>query len=266
MFYLEATPNALLNLNGASSGSFYAFAIQTSTGQNGCQAQANLYKAVNGTVSVVANTSVGCGMFYSAIAAPDGSLRLLVPAANGELYEPLIWSDPSTPLTGAAGIAAAGPGDGTAATLWQAALYTVSRVAPSAVDPSTIQTYVRATEADIRTPGTLGVYQYQWYRDGQFLTATFNPELSDASVSAGSTHTYGVNATDIYSNTSATTSFTVTTPASTNIDPREIGLRSTGSYWGGMGEQIDVRSGNLNYSYPVLAAVSRGSPSPGPYI
>jgi RHS repeat-associated protein len=116
---------------------------------------------------------------------------------------------------------------------------------------------------DVRAPGTSGpngsgVYQYQWYRDGQLVTATFNPELSDATVSAGSTHTYGVNATDVYGNTSATTSFTITTPASANVDPIETGVRSTGSYWGGMGEQIDVRSGNLNYSYPVLTAVSRG--------
>src|SRR5581483_6765710 len=33
----------------------------------------------------------------------------------------------------------------------------------------------------------------------------------------------------------------------------------TGSYWGGLGEQIDTRSGNLNFSLPLLTALSRGS-------
>jgi hypothetical protein len=45
VLYLEATTNALLNLNGTSSGSFYAFAISSFAGQNGCQAQVTLYKS-----------------------------------------------------------------------------------------------------------------------------------------------------------------------------------------------------------------------------
>lgn len=32
----------------------------------------------------------------------------------------------------------------------------------------------------------------------------------------------------------------------------------TGSYWGGAGEQIDLLSGNLNYSLPLVTAVGHG--------
>jgi len=55
----------------------------------------------------------------------------------------------------------------------------------------------------------------------------------------------------------------VTTPASGSIDALETGVRPLGSYWGGSGEQIDMRSGNLNYSIPLLKAMSRGGWSLG---
>jgi hypothetical protein len=37
-----------------------------------------------------------------------------------------------------------------------------------------------------------------------------------------------------------------------------VGIRPTGSYWGGGGENIDVRSGNLNFTIPLLKANGRG--------
>jgi hypothetical protein len=53
-------------------------------------------------------------------------------------------------------------------------------------------------------------------------------------------------------------SLNVTTPPAGAIDPREIGVRPTGAYWGAAGEQIDMRSGNLNYTTPILKAMGRG--------
>ena len=35
-------------------------------------------------------------------------------------------------------------------------------------------------------------------------------------------------------------------------------MRSTGSYWGAAGEQIDLLSGNLNFTIPLLKARARG--------
>jgi RHS repeat-associated protein len=41
-------------------------------------------------------------------------------------------------------------------------------------------------------------------------------------------------------------------------DPRRIGVHPTGSYWGAAGEQIDLLSGNLNVTIPLLKPLSRG--------
>ena len=41
-------------------------------------------------------------------------------------------------------------------------------------------------------------------------------------------------------------------------DERRIGVRPTGSYWGSAGEQIDLLSGNLNFSLPLLKPQARG--------
>jgi RHS repeat-associated protein len=50
--------------------------------------------------------------------------------------------------------------------------------------------------------------------------------------------------------------FTVTTTTLT-FDGRRVGSKSTGTYWGAAGEQIDLLSGNLNYSIPLIQAQGR---------
>lgn len=47
------------------------------------------------------------------------------------------------------------------------------------------------------------------------------------------------------------------------LDPRRVGVRVLGSYWGAAGEQIDTTSGNVNLSLPLLKMISRGSWSVG---
>src|SRR5579883_1795254 len=42
------------------------------------------------------------------------------------------------------------------------------------------------------------------------------------------------------------------------MDPRRIGVRVLGSYWGAAGEEIDTTSGNLNFSLPLFKVMSRG--------
>lgn len=41
-------------------------------------------------------------------------------------------------------------------------------------------------------------------------------------------------------------------------EARRVGLSANGSQWGAMGERIDVRSGNLNYTIPLVQAACRG--------
>jgi YD repeat-containing protein len=260
--YLEATSNALLNPVGASTGTFYAFVItQTGSGSGCSTAQATLYKTVSGAVTQISSTSVPCSGTYSAIAANDGSIRLQVLLTGNTYYEPIIWTD-SAPLKGQPGIGAFSMPSG--AEIMDAFLSGCDRVAPSSIDPSTVKTYVLPTEVDIRSgasldnTGGVGFYEYQWYRNGQYLGATPEPEYRDLTVSAGSTYSYAVVASDFDGNNSPQTTFSVKVPSNSTIDPRQVGVRPIGSYWGALGEQIDARSGNLNFSYPLLTAISRG--------
>ncbi|MCI0718723.1 MAG: hypothetical protein L0338_07070, partial [Acidobacteria bacterium] len=59
-------------------------------------------------------------------------------------------------------------------------------------------------------------------------------------------------------NTSVPANLTLTTPPAGAVDPRRTGVRPTGSYWGAEGEQIDLLSGNLNFTLPLLRAQGRG--------
>src|SRR5262249_25148686 len=68
-----------------------------------------------------------------------------------------------------------------------------------------------------------------------------------------------------YTNTTAHTPFIVTDghwPSSTP-EGRRIGVRPTGAYWGAGSENIDVLSGNLNFTLPLLSAQSRSGWSAG---
>src|SRR5205823_10137826 len=46
--------------------------------------------------------------------------------------------------------------------------------------------------------------------------------------------------------------------ASNGGEPRRVGVRANGSYWGAAGEQIDMLSGNLNFTLPLLKPQARG--------
>lgn len=55
-----------------------------------------------------------------------------------------------------------------------------------------------------------------------------------------------------------TTTVNVTTPPLYQGDIWRTGVRPSGNYWGSMGENIDLLSGNLNFNLPLLKAQSRG--------
>ncbi len=258
VLFLDATSNAILG--STSVGSFYAFAIQNPTFSNdGCTATATLYKVVSGSVTQISSSAVPCsnGVVYHAIHGVDNALRLWV---NGVTY--LSWTDTSSPLTGLDGFGGYSMPSGN--TISYAELGSADRIAPSQVASNSIQTYPLSNEVDIQTSGSAddqngsGINGYIWYRNGVQVASTQTPEWSDVAASPGSTQNYGVQAQDHHGNVSAITTFSVGVPSNATVDARETGIRPTGSYWGGMGEQIDTRSGNLNYSYPLIKAISRG--------
>jgi hypothetical protein len=75
-------------------------------------------------------------------------------------------------------------------------------------------------------------------------------------VLAGNTYYYTITPYDFHGNAGPA----ISEPASTGtgtVDGRRVGQRPTGSYWGGAGEQIDLMSGNLSYTLPLVTAVGR---------
>jgi hypothetical protein len=102
-----------------------------------------------------------------------------------------------------------------------------------------------------------GIAYYQILRDNVWIMYARTPEFTDQAVSPGTSYSYTIVAMDFHWNTSSAT-FTVQTPPVNAIDTRRVGVRPLGAYWGGMGEQIDTRSGNLNFTLPLLKAQGRG--------
>ena len=135
-------------------------------------------------------------------------------------------------------------------------------IAPGTINAQMVGSSVYPNHVDIQFPGAVddtngsGVVYYQYYRNGTWLTLSAEPELNDTTVLPGTTYNYQLQVVDFHQNLT-NTFFTITTPPAGAIDPRQVGVRSTGTYWGAGGEQIDMRSGNLNYTIPLLKAVSR---------
>ena len=150
-----------------------------------------------------------------------------------------------------------GPGDG---------------VAPYAVDRYQVtHTYTGgclyldwAAVAD--NPDGTGVRFYYVFRNGQEFGWAYTSNVTDCAVSAGQTYTYGIAALDFHANRATQTDVAVTAgpgpppnpPHYVPPDPVRVGVRSTGAYWGAAPEQIDTRSGNLNFTVPLLRAMGRG--------
>ena len=107
-------------------------------------------------------------------------------------------------------------------------------------------------------PNGVGLLQYSISRNGAYVGASITPQFSDTAVSPSTAYSYQVCPLDQHNNTSSCASIAVTTPPAGTVETRRVGIRSTGSYWGGAGEQIDMFSGNLNYTLPLFRAQARG--------
>ena len=184
---------------------------------------------------------------------------LLVFGANNAL----IWQGTvdSTFATGSPGIGGVGIPSGAGFTSVSVGRHDV--IGPGQVPATSVASSIFPQSASLRWQGVvddqngIGLWMYDVLRNGQHIESVPEPEFTDATVAPSTTYSYGIYALDYHGNYSAPTTFTVTTPPANAIDPRRTGIYSTGSYWGGGGEQIDTLSGNLNFSIPLLAAQGR---------
>ena len=86
-------------------------------------------------------------------------------------------------------------------------------------------------------------------------------EFVDEAVTPGQSYTYKLIPVDWHWNAGPDTLVNVTVPTSANLDARQVGVHSSSAHWGSGGEQIDMRSGNLNFTLPLVTAMGRGGSS-----
>lgn len=142
--------------------------------------------------------------------------------------------------------------------------------APNAVPSGSIGVSSFLNHLDLQWPAAtddangMGVLEYQILRNGQLIATTTGLSYSDTTVVPDTTYTYTLKVIDYFFNSASTvfTGRTLVVPTgppypSAFPEGRRVGVRTTGAYWGTAGENIDVRSGNLSFSVPLVTAKGR---------
>ena len=260
VFYVQSSSTSINNIS--SPGSITAYVVDFGAG--------TISKYVSGTATVVAYfvdaPKMQPGNTFHVVNNEDGYVQVYALAGTPPLPVLIASYQDSSPITGGQpGFALAGSSYNQSQLFAMTPIFVLSNVAtPPTGQAFTLQSFAQPNRVDLEANAITGVgdqepiASYSWYRGSTLLATTAEPEFSDVSVSASTNYTYSMTATVFGGYTLATATANVVTPPTGMVDNRLVGVRSTGSYWGGMGEQIDVRSGNLNFSYPLVTAVSRG--------
>ena len=272
--YVLASPDALAGSQTAT-GTYYSVALTPTIASNGtCSGSLVINERNHGSVFMVGSKVIPCrdGMTLHAVTAPNGQLNIygdaptLTPMFLGNFYITSggsMTGDGTTqnPL-GLAGFGISGAPSGSSTDyIVNLRVGPLDQTAPNAI--VNVNAYPLANQVTLHAPGTtdtngVGVGMYYLWRNGAFLQESPTPDFADTSVQPGTQYQYMIAASNFHSKFSQGETISVTTLAAGAMDPREVGLRPTGTYWGGSGEQIDVLSGNLNYSYPLITAQGRG--------
>jgi hypothetical protein len=228
-----------------------------------CQWLDRKYFAVSLTVSC--SPPAPCTATLSAYQAVSGTQTTLLQAVpvNGKLYQ----VGGITVSTGAPGVGGSGLNDGNLISNVQ--FGPLDTVPPSAVNPNTNKAFttdVYATavtaewQAAVDNPGNgdgSGVVYYNILRGDGYSMMTYDASFYDPAVQPSTIYSYGITAYDFHGNAGPATTLSVSTPPAGSIDPHRVGVMRSGNYWGGGGEQIDLVSGNLNFTLPLVTAVGR---------
>ena len=244
--YLRATSNALATSSTSGTGSYISveFLPSGSLTVNQC-VSGSLTQLGHTTVSLPAGATVRTVIW---------STTLWVFVNNVQVF---IQTVPAT--TGQPGFGGYGYSTG----YTHIAVGRHDTIAPATPNATEVRTSILPNDISMQWQGVaddtngVGVWQYQVTRGGSSLAYATGTEVGDSTVSASTSYTYSITATDYHGNVSGAATFTVSTPAAGAVDPRRTGIYTTGSYWGGGGEQIDTLSGNLSFSMPLVKPQGR---------
>jgi RHS repeat-associated protein len=255
--YLRASQDALTGPNPA--GTFYSVEWGNLVLGDGCQMTMTVNQRVGGVFTQRASLAVGClrslNNTLTSVLTADGKVMVYV---NGTLVYGAFGENVIQGGQPGVGVIAAPVENG----LVLAQLGPLDRAAPPAVERGRIATAAMPGSIDLQWQGSddgaggTGVPQYFVYRNGTLLSLVHADFYSDQTVQAGQSYTYALWPVDRHGNFGPMTTFAVTAPAVAG-ESRRVGVRGTGAYWGGAGEQIDAMSGNLNFSVPLLSSARR---------
>jgi hypothetical protein len=262
VLYLRASPDALLR-TGTSQGTFYAFEAQViSVGSGSCLMNLSIWKVLNGVnhqIKSAPNKPCVDGMEW----------RFFIRGGEiGARYDPWrgnVEPPPDNVITsGLAGVGvhSSHPDNG----ITRAVFYNVETRVPAT--PANISGAVFGNRVEMQWHGfedpapSSGLYLYtiQRWRSGVLESQVhpYTPSYADTTVQPSTAYEYRIYVTDVHRNLSPPAIVAITTPAAGTREPRRIGLRPEGTYWGGAGEQIDMQSGNVNLTLPLISATARG--------
>ncbi len=280
LHYIYGSTTALQTSVGASpagTGTYHAVELHNPTFDDvgNCSATLNSWEKTGSTPVLQGSITVPCG--------PSVRMRTVVFKDVGSgvlkvwtLLDNTLYSNGTSAATGQPGVGMIGV-SASGAGIALLSIGPRSLIGPAPIgqavapnpNPATVYTSVFPTQVNIHwqepqdTTG-VGVIQHYIVRtQGSTPSgtgwATLSTDFSDDSsgLTAGTNYVYAVSERSFHGIFGPQTNIYVTTPGTNAIDPRRIGVRSTGSYWGAMGESIDTLSGNLNFSIPLLNAQGR---------
>jgi len=258
--YVRSAQSALST--SSSGGTFFAVELQNPTFNSlGCMGTLKFrqYDGVNFTLK--AQSQVPCYdhmIIRTVVISTGGASDYVWTMINGQVYA--AYCDLKTGSPGI-GLADAPTVNG----VERVQIGARSLLAPPVIDRTTVGTSSFPDRVDMHwtdpvDPNGVGVFIHGITRDGVYKDSGFseNDYTDNTNVLASQTYSYQIVSTSFHGVTSAPVTFTVNTPAPGAVDPRRVGVRPTGSYWGAMGENIDNLSGNLNFTVPMLQTKARG--------
>ncbi len=251
--------------------SYYSLEIDCAA--SGCTS-ANLYKVIGGNYTQLASYLVPYSTFEARLVVHQSTIITYVTP----LVQTTYVSGPTPSIVEDSALPSGGPGiGGRGGYISKAQVGPVDTIAPDPIDTSTIETLNLENAVALQWAGVsddpdgIGVSQYVVYRNGayigsawpQFINGAATPgqqvRFTDETATPGQQATYQIYAQDWHLNQSATGEpyGPLTVAAYGSTTPVRTGTRPNGAYWGGAGEQIDMLSGNLNYSTTLVTAVGR---------
>jgi RHS repeat-associated protein len=279
---------------GPGGGSYLAFEMQNPTFTSGvCHANFAVFQSAAGTVSLLASFPHPCRNGMEMRMAVRSDVLLVWPDQEMPL-EFAVDRMPQRLVAGQAGVGLRATPAGNA--IAEVRLASAARNVPTVLDRQKAQVAAFPDHIDVQwaaaaaTSSGADLLGYWIYRNGKYFGRTSKPLFQDETVTANSEYTYTIHAVDQHFNFSPPMSVTATAPSwpvvvpkfpgpgsaggfrpralaaeappqvgpSSGFDPRRVGVQATGAYWGGAGEQIDLISGNLNFSVPLVTAKGRG--------